>query len=283
MRSARHGCQSPDPRSAGGHRPRAHRSGGGVRPSARQLLRQPPRAGERVRGSRRRALHPRRGRDPDLPAARRLRRDAARPQARRGRAAARADRRRAARRRCARPAARRSRTRWDRAACARRASSCRCRRASETRGGSSCATARSPGAWAGRRSSPHRDAAPRSARTCPRATPPTGLRTYPDDLLQSPSDVRAARLDAQPGTGTLTAPDGSRTVRGRRRALRRRADEGLRRRRRGGGGPAAPPAGRVRLGRGARALARPRQGDGRRVPGRHARPARGTRSRSARS
>jgi ABC-type nickel/cobalt efflux system permease component RcnA len=57
------------------------------------------------------------------------------------------------------------------------------------------------------------------------ATDPTnGLRTYPEDLLQSPSDVRSARLDAQPGTGTLTAPDGSRTVSGTHSG---RADGGL--------------------------------------------------------
>ena len=48
----------------------------------------------------------------------------------------------------------------------------------------------------------------------PAGDPTNGLRMYPADLLKSPSDVRAARLDAQPGAGTLTAPDGSRTVTG---------------------------------------------------------------------
>ena len=46
----------------------------------------------------------------------------------------------------------------------------------------------------------------------PAGDPTNGLRTYPADLLESPSDVRAARLDASPGAGTLTAPDGSRSV-----------------------------------------------------------------------
>ena len=58
----------PSPVAAG---LRACRAGGRVRAPAGQLLREPPRAGERVRGPRRRALHPRRGGDPDLPAARR--------------------------------------------------------------------------------------------------------------------------------------------------------------------------------------------------------------------
>jgi ABC-type nickel/cobalt efflux system permease component RcnA len=46
----------------------------------------------------------------------------------------------------------------------------------------------------------------------PAGDPTDGLRTYPADLLKSPSDVRAARLDASPGAGTLTAPDGSRSA-----------------------------------------------------------------------
>ena len=46
----------------------------------------------------------------------------------------------------------------------------------------------------------------------PAGDPTNGLRTYPADLLKSPSDVRAARLDAAPGAGTLSAPDGSRSV-----------------------------------------------------------------------
>ena len=50
--------------------------------------------------------------------------------------------------------------------------------------------------------------------TAPSGDPTNGLRRYPADLLKSPLDVRVARLDAAPGTGTLTAPDGSRTVAG---------------------------------------------------------------------
>ena len=39
------------------------------------------------------------------------------------------------------------------------------------------------------------------------ATDPThGLRSYPEDLLKSPSDLRTATLDVRPGPGTLDAP-----------------------------------------------------------------------------
>jgi ABC-type nickel/cobalt efflux system permease component RcnA len=55
---------------------------------------------------------------------------------------------------------------------------------------------------------PGRGTAVRSS--VPASDPTHGLRVYPADLLKSPSDVRAARLDARPGTGTLTAPDGKR-------------------------------------------------------------------------
>ena len=83
-----------DPGSGPGPRPRPGRGAArprrGVRASARQLLRQPPRAGARLGRPRRRPLHPRRGGDPDLPAARRGRPGAPGPQARRGRAPARA-------------------------------------------------------------------------------------------------------------------------------------------------------------------------------------------------
>jgi ABC-type nickel/cobalt efflux system permease component RcnA len=48
----------------------------------------------------------------------------------------------------------------------------------------------------------------------PSKDPTNGLRVYPEDLLKSPSDVRSARLDARPGAGTLSAPDGSRTFTG---------------------------------------------------------------------
>ena len=113
----------------------------------------------------------------------------------------------------------------------------------------------------------------------PAADPTRGLTRYPADALSSPADIRTARLDARPGDG-----HGERARAGR---------EGRRRRAPSGGAPerggedglsglfadaaagrgraALPPARRVRLGRGARALARARQGDGRRLPRRHAR------------
>ena len=40
--------------------------------------------------------------------------------------------------------------------------------------------------------------------------PTNGLRTYPEDLLESPSDVRTAMLSVRPGAGTVEAPDGTR-------------------------------------------------------------------------
>jgi nickel/cobalt exporter len=58
----------------------------------------------------------------------------------------------------------------------------------------------------------------------PAGDPTNALRVYPEDLLKSPVDLRQARLDAEPGTGTLTAPDGSRTIAG---SSSDRADEGL--------------------------------------------------------
>jgi ABC-type nickel/cobalt efflux system permease component RcnA len=42
--------------------------------------------------------------------------------------------------------------------------------------------------------------------------PTNGLRTYPADLLKSPADTRDVRLDVEPGAGTLTAPDGRRSL-----------------------------------------------------------------------
>jgi ABC-type nickel/cobalt efflux system permease component RcnA len=42
--------------------------------------------------------------------------------------------------------------------------------------------------------------------------PTKGLRVYPADLLKSPADIRDARLDVRPGAGTLSAPDGRRTL-----------------------------------------------------------------------
>jgi nickel/cobalt exporter len=42
----------------------------------------------------------------------------------------------------------------------------------------------------------------------PAGDPTNGLRSYPEDLLESPSDVREATLSVAPGAGTLDAPDG---------------------------------------------------------------------------
>ena len=69
---------------------------------------------------------------------------------------------------------------------------------------------------------PGRGTAVRSS--APAGDPTNGLRAYPEDLLKSPADLRVARLDVRPGTGTLSAPDGSSTSAG---APERRADEGL--------------------------------------------------------
>ena len=42
--------------------------------------------------------------------------------------------------------------------------------------------------------------------SAPSGDPTNGLHTYPQDMLQSPPDVRSAKLEASPGGGTLTAP-----------------------------------------------------------------------------
>jgi ABC-type nickel/cobalt efflux system permease component RcnA len=68
---------------------------------------------------------------------------------------------------------------------------------------------------------PGRGTAVRSS--VPAGDPTNGLRVYPADLLKSPSDVRSANLTAEPGAGTLSAPDGSRTVPG----SSTRGEEGL--------------------------------------------------------
>jgi nickel/cobalt transporter (NicO) family protein len=44
----------------------------------------------------------------------------------------------------------------------------------------------------------------------PASDPTNGLRNYPEDLLESPSDVRSASFAVQPGSGTVDAPDGAR-------------------------------------------------------------------------
>ena len=41
--------------------------------------------------------------------------------------------------------------------------------------------------------------------------PTNGLRSYPEDLLESPSDVRSAGLVVRPGDGTVVAPGGQRS------------------------------------------------------------------------
>ena len=58
----------------------------------------------------------------------------------------------------------------------------------------------------------------------PAGDPTGGLRRYPQDLLNSPADTRSGRFAVAPGTGTLSAPDGARTIAG---TDARRADEGL--------------------------------------------------------
>ncbi len=105
-----------------------------------------------------------------------------------------------------------------------------------------------------------------AVRTGAPATDPTrGLRSYPEDLLSSPSDVREADFSVRPGAGTVEAGAGRRAGAGTAGGRRLRRAAGRRRR-------ARPPAARrVRLGRAARAVAGARQGDGRGLPRRHAR------------
>lgn len=64
--------------------------------------------------------------------------------------------------------------------------------------------------WKAIVAAPGRGTAVRSS--VPAGDPTDGLRVYPADLLESPLDVRVARLDAQPGAGTLRAPDGVATA-----------------------------------------------------------------------
>jgi nickel/cobalt transporter (NicO) family protein len=53
---------------------------------------------------------------------------------------------------------------------------------------------------------PGRGTAVRSS--VPAEDPTRGLTTYPEDLLESPSDVRSAAFAVRPGAGTVEAPDG---------------------------------------------------------------------------
>ena len=157
------------------------------------------------------------------------------------------------------------------------------RAAAPRRAPSSCATRRSPAASAGARSSCARARDRRALDASPPTIRRAGCASIPQALLTRPADVReraparraraTARLARRPG------------VRGPDRRTRAAGDglAGASTTRPPGAGVLRPAAARrVRLGRGARAVARPRQGDGRGLPGRHARRPRGTRSPSAR-
>ena len=115
--------------------------------------------------------------------------------------------------------------------------------------------------------------APRCARACRPTTRRTACARYPQDLLTSPSDVRVGELDraARRRDGDAR-PTARRSPPRREHAARRRPDAASFSDAAAGKGVllAAARDG-VRLGRAARALARPRQDDGRRLPGRHAR------------
>ena len=244
---------------------------GGSAP-ARQLLGQPPHRGGGVARPRGRAVRARPGRGPDVPGARPLGRRGAGTQAGRGRA---------------RPAAGGGRARGD-AAPGRGAAhrlprrpgrpegdaggdpARRARRRSEAR--RCCATTPSQGraGWKAIVAAPGDGTAVRS--TAPSGDPTNGLRSYPQDALSSPLDQRRATFAVRPGGGTLEAPEspgaGATTTTSR-------GSDGLtgrvRRRRLRRGSAAAPAARRVRLGSAARTFARAREGDGGRIPDRHAR------------
>jgi len=49
--------------------------------------------------------------------------------------------------------------------------------------------------------------------SAPLGDPTNGLRSYPQDLLESPADVREASFSVRPGAGTVSAPDGTRSIR----------------------------------------------------------------------
>ncbi len=122
---------------------------------------------------------------------------------------------------------------------------------------------------------PGRGTAVRSS--APSGDPTDGLRRYPEDLLESPADVRAATFTVAPGAGTLDAPDARE---GGAADGRGPVDRGVHGRRGRRVDARAAAARGVRLGRAARALAGPRQGDGGRLPRRRPRnraPRRGAR------
>ena len=104
----------------------------------------------------------------------------------------------------------------------------------------------------------------------PSGDPTDGLRRYPRDLLASPADRRSASFSVRPGDG-LTDRARRHPRRERREPRGRRLRRSVRGRRVRTGRAARPARGGVRLGSAARPLARPRQGDGGRVPDRHPR------------
>jgi ABC-type nickel/cobalt efflux system permease component RcnA len=65
--------------------------------------------------------------------------------------------------------------------------------------------------WKGIVVGPGRDTAVRS--NAPLGDPTNGLRSYPEDLLDSPADMRSATFQVAPGAGTVSGPDGTRSVR----------------------------------------------------------------------
>jgi len=62
--------------------------------------------------------------------------------------------------------------------------------------------------WKAIVAAPGRGTAVRSS--APAGDPTNGLRRYPEDLLESPSDLRSASFAVRPGPGTVDAPDGAR-------------------------------------------------------------------------
>ena len=200
------------------------------------------------------------------------RRRGARAQARRGRARRDADRRRPARGADAAPGRAHHVPARRRAACTPRASSCCCGARVAPRGAVVVRDATFAGrvGWRAVLAEPGRGTAVRSDVTS--ADPTRRLRVYPTALLASPAN-RTRRAPA----GEPRQRDGHGAARRRRHGDDDRPRRGrplrlgLRARgRRPGRAPAAPARG-LRVGRGARAVARPRQGDGGRLPGRHAR------------
>ena len=237
--------------------------------------------GQRVARPRRPSLRPRPGRDPHLPGAGNSRAECSHDKRRPRSRAARADR--------ARPA----RSRSGLAGRAAQLPAGAGRPADDARGAAVCARRRPappprraprrdvPGrvGWKAVVARPGEGTAVRS--TAPSGRPDRGLRSYPKDVLSSPLRPRVGELLGRDRRRDAVAP---REPGGRRRpraSARRRLRRAVRRRAPATARSPAPARG-LRVGRGPRALAGARQGDGRRLPRRHARHARGTPSRSAR-